>query len=71
MSILKLFSRNKEIKVSEAKADNLRGEWLAIIEDKIVAHGKSLDKVMATVNKEYSNKKANYRRVPSTKIAMY
>lgn len=67
----KLFSRNKEISLSEAKADDLRGEWLAIIDDKIVAHNKNLTKVRTAAQRKYKGRKLTLTRVPISTTAMY
>jgi len=71
MGLFKHFSRTKEIRLSEAKADDFRGEWLAIIDDKIVAHSKNLTKAREAAQRKYKGQKLTLTRIPRSNIAMY
>lgn len=59
------------VKLSEANANDFRGEWLAIIDEEIVAHNENIGTVIDRVKKEHAGKKPQYLRVQKGNIAMY
>ena len=40
------------------------GEWIAIVDDKIVAHGKDVKKIYEEAKKNYSKKRPLITKVP-------
>ncbi len=61
----------KPIKVSEANANDFKGEWLAIIDDKIVAHNKNASLLIKATKKSYEGAEPEFFRVCQGNIAMY
>ena len=59
------------IKLLDANANDFRGEWLAIIDEKIVAHNEDIGIVINKVKKEHQGEKPQYLRVQKGNIAMY
>lgn len=46
--------------------DKYRGEWIALVKDKMVAHGKDLNKVAEKAKKE--NKKPVFEKIPESGV---
>ncbi len=61
----------KFIPLSDANANDFRGEWLAVVDNRIVAHDMELSNAIKTAVKNFKGKKIKYSRVPSSNIAMY
>ncbi|MBI2664296.1 hypothetical protein HYX10_03045 [Candidatus Woesearchaeota archaeon] len=59
------------IKVSEAHARNFKGQWIAIIDEKIVAHNRDVGKVIDATREHYKGKKPEFLRISGGEIAMY
>lgn len=60
-----------DIRLSEVNANGFKGEWLAIIDEKIVAHNENIGNVIDKVKKEHAGEKPSYVRVQKGNIAMY
>lgn len=60
-----------DTKLSEANANDFKGEWVAIIDETIVAHNKNIGNVIDKVKKEHSGKKPSYLRIQKGNVAMY
>ena len=60
-----------DVKLSEANANDFRGEWIAIIDERIVAHNENIGTVIDKVKKEHAGEKPQYLRVQKGNIAMY
>ena len=69
--LFKRFFQRKEISLSDAKADDLRGEWIAIIDGKIIAHSKNLAKVVRIAHKTYAGKKPTFTQIPLSNISVH
>ncbi len=47
------------------------GHWIAIVDDKIVAHGKNVKEVYNDAKKAYPNKKPLLAKVPKEKTLIF
>lgn len=63
--------RKHPLKVSESNARDFRGQWLAIIDEKIVAHGRNVGKVIDATRKQYKGKKPEFVRISGANTAVY
>ena len=61
----------KPIRVVDSNANDFKGEWLAIINEDIVAHGKDVGKLIDITRKHFKGKKPEFVRVNKGNIAMY
>lgn len=61
----------RDIRLSDANANDFKGEWVAIINEKIVAHNENIGNVIDKVKKEHAGEKPSYVRVQKGNIAMY
>jgi len=52
----------------EADTSNYLGEWIAIIDERVVAHGKKIEDVYAKAKHEYPTKRPLITKVPTKKI---
>jgi hypothetical protein len=59
------------INVSDANAKNFKGQWVAIIDEKIIAHNEDIAKVIDITRKDYKGKKPEFLRVSKGNVAMY
>lgn len=59
------------IKVSEANANNFRGKWLAIIEERIVANHEDIGRLIDITRTYHKGKKAEFVRINKGNTAMY
>jgi len=57
--------------LSEEEITKYAGEWVAIVENKIVKHGKSFKKVYNSVKEEYPGKKPLFGKLPETIPLVY
>ena len=48
----------------EANVENYIDEWVAVVDSKIVSHGKNVEKVIKEAKKKYPKKKPLITRVP-------
>lgn len=55
----------------EADISNYIGEWIAILEDKIIAHGKNLREVTEKAQKVSKGRKFLLARVPSEETMIF
>lgn len=55
----------------EADISSYEGEWIALSEDKIIAHGKSLKEVVSKANNIAKGKKYLLARVPSQEAMIF
>lgn len=61
----------KPLKVSESNAKDFRGQWLAIVNEEIVAHSRDIGKLIDLTRKNLKDKKPEFTRVSGGNIAMY
>lgn len=69
-----LFGRKafrEPVRLSDANANDFRGQWLAVIDEKIVAHNEDIGVVIDKVKREHKDGKPQYVRVQKGSIAMY
>lgn len=72
MTLGGVFKRKKApVSVSAARAKDFRGEWLAIVDDKIVAHDRDIGAVITAARRDYKGKTPRFARIPAGNIAMY
>lgn len=62
---------DEAIKLTDANANDFKGEWLAIIDEKIVAHNQNIGNVIDKVKKNHQGEKPRYVRVQKGNVAMY
>lgn len=62
---------DEAIKLTDANANDFKGEWLAIIDEKIVAHNQNIGNVIDKVKKNHQGEKPSYVRVQKGNVAMY
>ncbi len=61
----------KPIELDKANANDFRGEWLALVDNKIVAHHRELSNVMGLTRGKHRGSEPRYVRVPLSNVAMY
>ena len=72
MGFVDMFKRKSEpISLSAAKADDFKGEWIAVIDDAIIAHNKDIGEVITVAKRDYKGKMPRYARIPAGNMAMY
>lgn len=52
--------------LSEEDASKYAGEWIAVIENRIVAHGRSFREVYEMTKKQFPNKRPLIGRLPES-----
>jgi len=55
----------------DANLDNYTGEWVAICDNKVVAHGKNVKEVFEESRKKCPNKKPLLSKVPSEETMIF
>lgn len=55
----------------KTELDHLRGQWVAICNQKIVAHGKKLKEVLEEARKKYPDTKPLIIRVPEEETMIF
>lgn len=59
------------IRLSETKAKDFRGKWLALDDDQIVAYDEDIKKVITRAKKLIKGKLPKFVRIPNGNSAMY
>lgn len=56
---------------ADADLSRYAGEWVAIIENKVVAHGKNLSKILKEAKKENPRKTPFVAKIPIREILLW
>ena len=67
----KFGNAKQNINVADADVKDFEDEWVAIINEKIVAHNHDIQKVLNFMRKQFPNKKPLYAKISENAIAMY
>ena len=55
----------------DADVSNYIGEWIAVCEDRIIAHGRNLKKVVEDAKKNSNGKKFLLAKIPSEETMIF